>query len=87
VLLVKPQFEAGPDAVRRGGVVKDKEVHTAVILGVADYFGSLGFGAVGVMRGAVAGRKSGNVEYPIHLARGAEPTLDEACVWEVVGGE
>src|SRR5215213_7239364 len=73
VLLVKPQFEAGPEAVGRGGLVRDKEVHTVVILGVAEYFGSLGFGAIGVMRGAVAGRKSGNVEYPIHLARGAEP--------------
>jgi 23S rRNA (cytidine1920-2'-O)/16S rRNA (cytidine1409-2'-O)-methyltransferase len=86
ILLVKPQFEAGPEAVGRGGLVRDKEVHTVVILGVAEYFGSLGFGAIGVMRGAVAGRKSGNVEYPIHLARGAEPTLDEARISEVVCG-
>src|SRR5215212_9673707 len=86
ILLVKPQFEAGPEAVGQGGLVRDKEVHTVVILGVAEYFGSLGFGAIGVMRGAVAGRKSGNVEYPIHLARGAEPTLDEARIREVVGG-
>ena len=86
ILLVKPQFEAGPEAVRRGGVVRDREVHAAVILGVAEYFGSLGFGAIGLMRGAVAGRKSGNVEYPIHLLRGADPTLDEARIREVVGG-
>jgi 23S rRNA (cytidine1920-2'-O)/16S rRNA (cytidine1409-2'-O)-methyltransferase len=58
-----------------------------VILGVAEYFASLGFGATGVMRGAVAGRKSGNVEYPIHLVRGVDPTLDEARIREVVGGE
>ena len=86
ILLVKPQFEAGPEAVGRGGLVRDKEVHTAVILGVAEHFGSLCFGAVGVMRGAVAGRKSGNVEYPVHLLKGAEPTLDEARLREVVGG-
>src|SRR5919107_2691882 len=86
ILLVKPQFEAGPEAVGRGGLVRDKEVHVAVILSVAEYFASLGFGATGVMRGAVAGRKSGNVEYPIHLARGVDPTLDEARVREVVGG-
>src|ERR687890_1312861 len=86
ILLVKPQFEAGPDAVGRRGLVRDREVHVAVILGVAEYFASLGFGATGVMRGAVAGRKSGNVEYPIHLARGVDPTLDEARVREVVGG-
>ena len=86
ILLVKPQFEAGPEAVGRGGLVRDREVHTAAILGVARFFGSLGFGAVGLMRGAVAGRKSGNVEYPVHLLRGAESTLDEARIREVVAG-
>src|SRR5918994_726117 len=85
IVLVKPQFEAGPDSVGRGGLVKDRDVRAAVILAVTDYFGSLGFGAVGVMRGAIAGRKSGNVEYPLHLLRGAESTLDEARIREVVG--
>jgi len=86
ILLVKPQFEAGPVAVGRGGLVRDKEVRAAVISGVAEYFGSLGFGAVGVMRGAVTGRKSGNVEYPVHLERGAESMLSEARIREAVGG-
>jgi 23S rRNA (cytidine1920-2'-O)/16S rRNA (cytidine1409-2'-O)-methyltransferase len=86
VLLVKPQFEAGPESVGRGGLVRDPTVHAAVIVRVAQFFGSLGFGAVGVTRGSVTGRKSGNVEYPIHLLRGAEPTLDEARIGEVVGG-
>ena len=86
ILLVKPQFEAGPESVGRGGLVRDKKVHTAVIRGVARYFGTLGFGAVGATRGAVAGRKSGNLEYPVHLLRGAGTTLDEARIREVVGG-
>jgi 23S rRNA (cytidine1920-2'-O)/16S rRNA (cytidine1409-2'-O)-methyltransferase len=86
VLLVKPQFEAGPEAVGRGGLVRDPEVHTAVILNVARFFGKHSFGAVGVMRGAVAGRKSGNVEYPVHLVRGAVSSLDESRVREVVAG-
>jgi 23S rRNA (cytidine1920-2'-O)/16S rRNA (cytidine1409-2'-O)-methyltransferase len=87
IVLVKPQFEAGPEAVGRGGLVRDREVHAAVILAVAEYFGSLGFGAIGVTRGAVAGRKSGNVEYPVHLLRGEESTLDEGRISEVVGRE
>jgi 23S rRNA (cytidine1920-2'-O)/16S rRNA (cytidine1409-2'-O)-methyltransferase len=86
VLLVKPQFEAGPEAVGRGGLVSDPEVHAAAVLGVAESFGRLGFGAVGVARGAVAGRKSGNVEYPVHLVRGVESSLDESRVGEVVAG-
>src|SRR5215210_1938083 len=85
ILLVKPQFEAGPEAVGRGGLVRDRAVHAAVILGVAGYFGSLGFGAGGVTQGAIAGRKSGNVEYPVHLLRGTESALDEARIREVVG--
>jgi len=86
ILLVKPQFETGPKSVGRGGVVRDREVHAAVIRSVARYFGTLGFGAVGVTRGAVAGRKSGNLEYPVHLLRGVEPALDEVRIGEVVGG-
>ncbi len=86
VLLVKPQFEAGQGAVGRGGLVRDPEVHAAVILGVAEFFGTLDFGAVGVARGAVAGRKSGNVEYPVHLVRGAGSTLEASRVGEVVAG-
>jgi 23S rRNA (cytidine1920-2'-O)/16S rRNA (cytidine1409-2'-O)-methyltransferase len=86
VLLVKPQFEAGPEAVGRGGLVRDPGVHAAAILDVAESFGRIGFGAVGVMRGAVAGRKSGNVEYPVHLLRGARTTLDEGLIRGAVGG-
>jgi 23S rRNA (cytidine1920-2'-O)/16S rRNA (cytidine1409-2'-O)-methyltransferase len=86
ILLVKPQFEAEPEAVRRGGLVRDREVHAAVILAVTEHFCSYGFAAIGVTRGALAGRKSGNVEYPLHLLKGAEPTLNEARIREVVGG-
>jgi 23S rRNA (cytidine1920-2'-O)/16S rRNA (cytidine1409-2'-O)-methyltransferase len=86
ILLVKPQFEAGPESVGRGGLVRDREVHVSVIHSVTRYFSTLGFGAVGATQGAIAGRKSGNLEYPVHLLRGAEPALDEACIREVVGG-
>ena len=86
VLLVKPQFEAGPGAVGRGGLVRDPQVHASVILSVARSFRAIGFGTVGVARGALAGRKSGNVEYPVHLVRGAGSTVDESRVGEVVGG-
>jgi 23S rRNA (cytidine1920-2'-O)/16S rRNA (cytidine1409-2'-O)-methyltransferase len=85
VLLVKPQFEAGPELVSRGGLVRDRRVHAAVIRRVAAFFESLGFGGVGVARAQVAGRRAGNREYPLHLARGARTVLDDARVGEVVG--
>ncbi len=87
VLLVKPQFEAGPEQVGRGGLVRDPGVHAAVISDVAEAFEPLGFGAVSVVRAPVAGRKSGNREYPLHIVRDAALSLDEAQIREVVSSE
>src|SRR3712207_9538588 len=80
VLLVKPQFEAGPEHVGRGGLVRDPEVHRAVIRRVAGFFYTLGFGAVGAARAPLPGRRAGNREYPLHLLRGADKVLDEARI-------
>lgn len=86
VVLVKPQFEAGPGSVGRGGFVGDPEVRARAIFGVARSFEELGFGAVDVAAAAVAGRKSGNREYPMRLVRGAETCLDGQLVRGVVSG-
>jgi 23S rRNA (cytidine1920-2'-O)/16S rRNA (cytidine1409-2'-O)-methyltransferase len=86
VLLVKPQFEAGPELVGRGGLVRDPGVQEAVIRRVAGFFGSLGFGAVGVTRAPLPGRRAGNREYPLHLVRDVPLVLDEARIGEVVRG-
>ncbi len=84
VLLVKPQFEAGPALVGRGGLVRDQEVHVAVIRRVAAFFEQLRFGAVGVTCAPVAGRRAGNREYPLHLVSDAPIRLDEARIREAV---
>lgn len=86
VVLVKPQFEAGPDLVGRGGLVRDTEVHVEVIREVIRAFGNLGFGAVDVMLSPVAGRRAGNREYPLYVARDVEAMLDEERIWDVVYG-
>jgi 23S rRNA (cytidine1920-2'-O)/16S rRNA (cytidine1409-2'-O)-methyltransferase len=86
VLLIKPQFEAGPEFVGRGGLVRDPGVHEAVIRHVVEFFGSLGFGAAGVTRAPIPGRRAGNREYPLHLVRGEKAALDEAHIRELVGG-
>ncbi|QIN83024.1 TlyA family rRNA (cytidine-2'-O)-methyltransferase [Rubrobacter tropicus] len=86
VVLVKPQFQAGPELVGRGGLVRDPEVRAGVILGTISDFAALDFGAVGVARAAVTGRRSGNQEYPLHLLRDEPGTLDEALVRKVVAG-
>ncbi|MDP8950822.1 MAG: 16S/23S rRNA (cytidine-2'-O)-methyltransferase, partial [Actinomycetota bacterium] len=87
VVLVKPQFEAGPEHVVRGGLVRDPAVRAATIRGVAEAFEASGFGAADVTRSPVAGRRAGNVEYPLRLLRGAGTTLDEGQILAVVGDE
>jgi len=86
VVLVKPQFEAGPGLVGRGGVVADPGVRAGAILGVVGFFDALGFGAVDLAPAAVTGRRSGNQEYPLRLLRGVEGVLDEERVSGVVSG-
>lgn len=86
VVLVKPQFEAGPDLVGRGGVVGDPAVRAGVILDAVDAFSALGFGAMDLAPAAVTGRKSGNQEYQLRLLRDAAVALTEARVREVVAG-
>ncbi len=83
-MLVKPQFEAGPEHVSRGGLVRESAARAAAVRSVAEAFSALGFGAVGIARSPVAGRKSGNREYPMHLRRGSRATLTEEEIFAVV---
>ena len=84
VLLVKPQFEAGPEHVSRGGLVREPQARAAAIRSVAEAFASLGFGAVGITRSPIVGRKSGNREYPVYLLKGFATTLSEEEMLAVV---
>lgn len=60
--LVKPQFEAGPREVGKGGVVRDFEVHKKVLLQVASGFEARGLRILGLCPSPILGSK-GNVEY------------------------
>ncbi len=76
VLLVKPQFEAGPQVVGRGGVVRDAEVWRRAIEGVAAACADAGVTPRGVMASPLPG-PAGNVEFPLHArAGGGGPALD-----------
>lgn len=61
--LVKPQFEAGRDQVRRGGRVTDVEVHEQVLRRVAEAGHELGLELLGQMPSPIEGKKSGNREF------------------------
>jgi 23S rRNA (cytidine1920-2'-O)/16S rRNA (cytidine1409-2'-O)-methyltransferase len=75
VLLVKPQFEAGREAVGRGGVVRDPATRAAAVRGVAEAAAPLGLGVAGLCPSPLPG-PAGNLELFLHLRAGAPP-LDE----------
>lgn len=69
VLLVKPQFEAGREAVASGGVVRDERARAAAIARVRDDAAQAGFLVEGGLDSPVAGARSGNVEHFLSLRR------------------
>ncbi len=84
VLLVKPQFEAGPGAVGKGGVVRDAAVWRRVLRDVVDAAGELGLGATDAMASPLPG-PAGNVEFLVRFERGVPPTADLGAA--VIEGE
>ena len=64
VCLIKPQFEAGREHIRRGGVVTDAAVHQTVIQRVIDGCIALGLSPVAdVIPSPIQGGTSGNTEF------------------------
>lgn len=81
-LMVKPQFEVGKERVGKGGVVRDLDLRTEAVTGVADAAAARGWGAVAVTVSPLPG-PSGNVEFFLLLRRG-EPAVEEAEIREEV---
>lgn len=60
--LVKPQFEAGPLAIAKGGIVKDLQHHLRVLRELQDFSHQLGLKLTKASRCGIKGR-AGNQEY------------------------
>jgi 23S rRNA (cytidine1920-2'-O)/16S rRNA (cytidine1409-2'-O)-methyltransferase len=86
VALCKPQFEAGPAEVPRGGVVRDPAVHRRVLLAVVAEAAALGWHTWGVIASPVPGAR-GNREFLVYWRREAPGLPDvEAAVDAAVEG-
>jgi 23S rRNA (cytidine1920-2'-O)/16S rRNA (cytidine1409-2'-O)-methyltransferase len=69
IALIKPQFEAGPAAVGRKGVVRDPAVHAAVCVRIREWWAGLpGWQVLGVTESPITGPE-GNREFLIGAAR------------------
>lgn len=67
--LVKPQFEAGRGQVGKGGIVRDAQVHRAVLDKIGQFAKSQGWQVRGFTRSRLEGAE-GNAEFFIHLVEG-----------------
>ncbi len=81
VLLLKPQFEAGPQDVPKGGVIRDPKIHSRVLM---DFFHGIGPWQIhGLIESPLLGG-SGNKEFLVHLTK--EPGWNEQTYMEKVRG-
>ncbi len=70
--MVKPQFEAGPGRVGKGGVVRDPVVWVDTMQSVATTARDLGFRLAGAAPSRAPG-PAGNIEFFLHLTRSGSP--------------
>ncbi len=66
VALVKPQFEAGREAIGKKGIVKDARVHEEVLTKTMNMAQGLGFGSHGLDFSPITGGQ-GNIEFLLYL--------------------
>jgi 23S rRNA (cytidine1920-2'-O)/16S rRNA (cytidine1409-2'-O)-methyltransferase len=65
VVLVKPQFEAGRDAIGKGGIVRDPQAHAAAVERVRSRIEQLGGAHIEVIDSPITGAE-GNREFLLH---------------------
>lgn len=82
VLMVKPQFEVGKDKVGKGGVVRELDLRTSAVVGVATEAARRGWGARAVTTSPLPG-PSGNVEFFLWLRMGPATVTEEQIATEV----
>lgn len=84
-LMVKPQFEAGRDAVGKGGVVRDPDAWASAVRSVVAAAEALGLALSGACASPLPG-PSGNIEFFVHLRRGAHGDVDALIATAVEDG-
>lgn len=74
IALIKPQFEAGPQDVGKGGIVRDPRVHRRVLLDLLHWMQEQGSTPHALTASPITGA-SGNHEFLVWIG-GSGPTLD-----------
>jgi len=85
LLMVKPQFEVGRDALGKNGVVRDPELRAEAVIAVANTALDLGLGCAGVAASPLPG-PSGNVEFFLWLHADAPPIVEDDVQAAITNG-
>lgn len=85
IALIKPQFEAGPEHVGKGGIVRSAAVHSQVLWDVLGWTAEHNLTPAGVVRSPITG-SGGNVEFLAWLKLGDDAPIDLASTIERVVG-
>ena len=83
VCLIKPQFEAGKENVGKKGVVRDKNVHIAVIEKIINIIKENKFSLLGLDFSPIKGPE-GNIEYLCYIQTDDEASTADYSAVEVV---
>ncbi len=75
VALIKPQFEAGPESVGKGGIVRDAAVRRAVLEDLLGWANEQGWSVNGLIQSPIQGT-DGNIEYLAWLRSTQQETRD-----------
>ena len=88
VALIKPQFEAGPKQVGKGGIVRETAVRRQVLLDLFSWLKQQNWQPLGIIRSAIEGA-DGNVEYLVWLQIGQQSDEDNwtAIIEQLVSSE
>ena len=83
VCLIKPQFEAGKENVGKKGVVRDKNVHIAVIDKIINIVKENNFSLLGLDFSPIKGPE-GNIEYLCFIEKNDQPSIIDYSAIDVV---
>lgn len=84
VALIKPQFEAGKSQVGKGGVVKDQNVHKAILLDILTFGQETGLHVAGLTTSPIKGLKEGNTEFLVWLTMQSDHVTDIESIIKAV---
>lgn len=83
VLLIKPQFEAGPKNLSKKGIVKDKKIHIMVLENITALIKNSGLSVLNLSFSPIKGG-DGNIEYLVHVTKRKEKSKFFADIKNVV---